>query len=68
MSQQLNVVLGDVDKAMRQLRQAVRGIPVRREGFKALHDTFARSVAALTVETSYARAQLAETTRNRRRR
>jgi hypothetical protein len=68
MSHQLNIVLGDLDKAMRQLRAAVKGIPLRREGFKALHDTFARSVAALTVETSYARAQLAETARNRRRR
>lgn len=49
---------GDLDKVMRQLRQAVRGIPVRREGFKKLHDQFARSVAALTVNMSYSRRQL----------
>jgi hypothetical protein len=67
-SHQLNAALDDLSKVMSQLRTAVKGIPVRREGFKALHDAFARSTARLVVETSYARSQLAESsTRSRRR-
>jgi hypothetical protein len=67
-SHQLNAALDDLSKVMSQLRAAVRGIPVRREGFKALHDQFARSTARLVVETSYARSQLAESTPRPRRR
>ncbi|MGO1050509.1 hypothetical protein [Crossiella sp. CA198] len=58
MSHQLDIRLGDVDKAMKTLRNAITGIPVRRAKFKALHDDFARAVATLTVSTSYARSQL----------
>ncbi|MCO1577665.1 hypothetical protein M8C13_18065 [Crossiella sp. SN42] len=58
MSHQLDVRLANVDKAMKQLRTAITGIPVRRAQFKKFHDAFARSVATLTVSTSYARNQL----------
>jgi hypothetical protein len=58
MSRQLDNALDDLSKAMRQLREAVKGIPVRREGFKKLHDDFARSTAVLRTEMSYARSQL----------
>ncbi|WP_229812829.1 hypothetical protein [Lentzea flava] len=43
---------------MKQLRNAMDGIPVRREGFTDLRRRFVRSVSRLTTETSYARGQL----------
>jgi CHASE3 domain sensor protein len=58
MSHPIDRANDDLDKVMRQLRQAVKGIPVRREGFKKLHDQFARSVAELSVNISYSRRQL----------
>jgi hypothetical protein len=60
MSHQLDNAIDNVNKAMKTLREGVKDIPVRREGFKGLHDTFARSVAKLTTEMSYARGQLSE--------
>lgn len=68
MSNQLNNALQDLDKAMSQLRLAVKGIPVRREGFKKLHDQFARSTATVTTHMSYARVLLDEEAARRRRR
>jgi hypothetical protein len=68
MSQQLNLALADVDAAMSQLRAAIKGIPARREGFKQLHDTFARSVSTLITHMSYARCLLDEEAQQRRRR
>ncbi|WP_199439417.1 hypothetical protein [Umezawaea beigongshangensis] len=58
MSHQLSNALDDLDKAMTQLRHAVKGIPVRREGFKDHHDTFARAAARLRTEMNYSRSQL----------
>ncbi|GGM72642.1 hypothetical protein GCM10012275_49080 [Longimycelium tulufanense] len=58
MSHQVDVLTEEIDKAMRQLRLATKGIPVRREKFKGLHENFARSVAAFLVELSYARGNL----------
>jgi hypothetical protein len=34
---------------MRSLREQMRSIPYRREGFKGAHDDFARAMATLTV-------------------
>jgi hypothetical protein len=68
MSQQLNLALEDVGKAMSTLRIAIKGIPVRREGFKGLHDQFALSVATLTTHMSYARVLLDEEAAERRKR
>ena len=47
-----------VDAAMRQLRTAMRGIPARREGFKAHHDATAKAVAKLTVALEDSRAAI----------
>ncbi|MGO1057049.1 hypothetical protein [Crossiella sp. CA198] len=58
MSRQLDRVFADLDKAMAGLRTAVKGIPVRREKLKPLHDEFARGVAALLTDVSYSRSQL----------
>jgi hypothetical protein len=70
MSHQIDNAIGDLSKAMNTLREAVKDIPVRREGFKGLHDTFTKSVAKLTTEISYARGLLSEDrpVRSRRRR
>ncbi|RAS62952.1 hypothetical protein C8D87_107100 [Lentzea atacamensis] len=67
MSHQLRNALDDVSKSMTGLRIAARGIPVHREGFKGLHDQFARSVATLTTHMSYARVLLDEDKADRRR-
>ncbi|WP_026452807.1 hypothetical protein [Saccharomonospora iraqiensis] len=55
---QLDRALDNVDAAMRQLRTAVRGVPVRREGFKDSHDALARAVATLTVTLSDSRSAI----------
>lgn len=68
MSHQLNVALEELDTAMRQLREAVKGIPFRREGFRKLHDEFAKSVADLSTHLSYARGMLDEEAAARRKR
>ncbi|MDX8146506.1 hypothetical protein SK854_30635 [Lentzea sp. BCCO 10_0061] len=68
MSNQLNNALEGMNKAMSALRVSIRGIPVRREGFKAHHDEFARSVATLTTHMSYARVLLDEEAAARRKR
>ncbi|XVV03371.1 hypothetical protein ACQPW3_39600 [Actinosynnema sp. CA-248983] len=66
MSRQLDIALDNVGRSMTQLRDAVKGIPYRREGFKTLHDDFARSVADLTTALSYARGMLDEEAAARR--
>ncbi|GAB3566003.1 hypothetical protein GCM10027445_12110 [Amycolatopsis endophytica] len=55
---QVDRALDAVDAAMRQLRQAIKGIPVRREGFKGHHDRMAKAVAKLTVALSDSRAAI----------
>lgn len=68
MSQQLITALDCLDKAMRNLRQAMVDVPFRREGFKADHNTFVRSVAVLRTSLSYSRSQLEPASTRRRRR
>lgn len=68
MSQQLITTLDCLDKAMRQLRQATLGVPFQREGFKADHNTFVRSVAVLRTALSHSRSQLETASARRRRR
>jgi hypothetical protein len=58
MSHQLDRVLDDVDTALRQLKRTLRGIPIRREGFKAHHDKMARAMGTLTAELSDARSTI----------
>jgi hypothetical protein len=42
------------------LRETVKQIPVRREGFKKLHDEFARKTATFRTEMNYARSRLTD--------
>jgi hypothetical protein len=60
MSRQLDVKLDDLNKVMRGLRETVKQIPVRREGFKKLHDEFARKTATFRTEMNYARGRLTD--------
>jgi hypothetical protein len=55
---QVDRALDTVDAAMRQLKTAMRGIPARREGFKAHHDATAKAVAKLTVALEDSRAAI----------
>ncbi|SDN55232.1 hypothetical protein [Allokutzneria albata] len=50
--------LTDLDIGMRNLKTRIKAIPVRREGFKKLHDDFARLAAELSVEMRYAQKRL----------
>ncbi|MBP2339044.1 hypothetical protein JOF41_005222 [Saccharothrix coeruleofusca] len=68
MSQELITALECLDKAMGQLRRATVDIPFRREGFKADHNAFVRSVAVLRTSLSYSRSQLEPASARRRRR
>jgi hypothetical protein len=55
---QVDRALDTVDAAMRQLKQALKGIPVRREGFKSHHDRMATAVARLTVALDDSRSAI----------
>lgn len=68
MSQQLTTALECLDKAMRNLRQAMVGVPYRREGLRADHNAFVRSVAVLRTSLSHSRTQLEPASARRRRR
>ncbi|GDY28769.1 hypothetical protein [Gandjariella thermophila] len=56
MSYQADRVTENIDKAMKQLREAMKGIPIRWAGFKKEHDNAARSMANLTVLITDARS------------
>ena len=55
MSRTVDRCVEDLDKAMRELRRTLRGIPFRAGGFKNTHDNLARDVAHLTVLLDSAR-------------
>jgi len=57
---QLDRALDDIDTAMRQLKEGVARIPVRRDGFKQHHDRMAKAVATLTTELVDARTAIRE--------
>ena len=67
MAHQLDRTLDDLDKAMAQLRQAIKGIPARRQAFKANHDRMARRVAELAVALSDSRSVIVAEGRQRKR-
>lgn len=46
----------ELDSGMSQMKRAMSGIPFRRGGFKADHDSLRRDVATLTVLLDSARA------------
>ena len=68
MAHQVDRVLDEIDKAMADLRQAIRGVPSRRQAFKANHDRMAREVAKLTVALSDSRSVLGGDGSRRRKR
>ncbi len=47
--QKIDVTVEGIDAAMRDLRESMRGIPIRWAGFRKEHDELARMVAVLTV-------------------
>lgn len=48
----------EFDRTMRDLRAAMRGIPIRRGSFKKTHDNLARDVAHVTTMLDAARTVL----------
>lgn len=66
MAHQVDRVLDDIDKAMGELRRAIRAVPARRQAFKANHDRMAREVAKLTVALSDSRSAITGETRRKR--
>ncbi|MEW2508411.1 hypothetical protein AB0878_48930 [Amycolatopsis sp. NPDC047767] len=58
MAHQVDRVVEDLDSTLRQLKDAMRGMPVNEHGFKAAHDKAARAVAVLTTELTDARPAL----------
>jgi septal ring factor EnvC (AmiA/AmiB activator) len=65
---QLDRTLEDLDKAMAQLRRAMKDIPARRQAFKANHDRMARKVAQLTVALADSRSVITNDNPKRRKR
>ena len=55
MSRTVDRCVEDLDKAMRELRRTLRGIPFRAGGFKNTHDNLARDVAKVVTELDAAR-------------
>jgi hypothetical protein len=67
MSHQLDRTLDDLVKAMGELRRAMKGVPARRQAFKANHDRMARSVAELVVTLSDSRSAIDTESKRRKR-
>lgn len=51
-------LIDNLDAAMRDLREAMRGIPIRRGSFKRTHDNLARDIAVATTMIDAARPVL----------
>ncbi|GAA2349669.1 hypothetical protein GCM10009854_29180 [Saccharopolyspora halophila] len=49
-SYQVTATIEDLDKAMKALREAMKGLQVRTAGFKKDHDELARAVANYKVD------------------
>lgn len=54
-------IIEELDSSMRQLREAMRGIPIRHGSFKKTHDNLARDVAQVTTMLDAARPALRKT-------
>lgn len=52
---QADRMVEELDRAMRELRQAMRGIPIRRGSFKKTHENLAHDVAVVTTMLDAAR-------------
>jgi hypothetical protein len=57
MAHSVDRVISEVDNAMGMLKTALKGIPVRREGFAADHKALVGKVAHLHTELRYARVR-----------
>jgi hypothetical protein len=51
-------IVDELDTSMRRLREAMRGIPIRRGSFRRTHDNLARDVAQVTTMLDAARPVL----------
>ncbi|MFF4591784.1 hypothetical protein [Amycolatopsis sp. NPDC001319] len=58
MAHQIDRAVDDLDSCLRQLKDAMRGMPVNQNGFKAAHDRAARAFGVLTTELTDARPAL----------
>lgn len=68
MASKIQDVTTGIDRAMRTLRQSMKGIQIRTAGFKRDHDDAARAVSNLTVTLADAEALLNAATRHKTRR
>lgn len=48
----------DLDASMKQLRTAIRGIPIRQGSFRNQHDNLARDVAHVLVQLETTRGRI----------
>ncbi len=55
MANNVDRLIEDLDLSMKRLREAMRGIPVRRGSFKKTHDNLARDVAHVVTMLDAAR-------------
>ncbi|MGQ0576739.1 MAG: hypothetical protein ACT4RN_21440 [Pseudonocardia sp.] len=51
-------IVDELDTSMRRLREAMRGIPIRRGSFRKTHDNLAHDVARVTTMLDAARPML----------
>lgn len=58
MAHQVDRVVDDLDTALVQLKESMRGMPLNRNGFKAAHDRAARAMGTLTTELTDARTAI----------
>ena len=61
MSKTVDNTVEDLDRAMRALRKAARGIPFRAGSFRTTHHNLTRDVAFLMVQVDSARGVLNNT-------
>ncbi|MGH3904156.1 MAG: hypothetical protein ACRDTE_08205 [Pseudonocardiaceae bacterium] len=54
----LDGAIEDLDAAMKQLRMAIHGIPIRQGSFRNQHDNMARDVAHLLVSLETTRGRV----------
>ena len=55
MANNVDRLIEDLDLSMKRLREAMRGIPIRRGSFKKTHDNLARDVAVVVTMLDAAR-------------
>jgi hypothetical protein len=58
MSYQVDRIIEELDASMSRLREAMRGIPIRRGSFKKTHDNLVRDVAQVVTMLDAARPVL----------